>query len=80
MSEREAPESRVTKFRFRGYQQVTVHAGRHHTEHVVPCAGEEYAFDREWSDHTITISVSPTGRSVRVWIDGEEFKRAERTS
>lgn len=53
------------------YHSIHVKAGRCHTERVVPPAGEDYAFDREVWDHRIEIGISPTGRSVRVYVDGE---------
>ena len=53
------------------YRTVVIRAGRHRTERVVPPAGEEHAFDRGLWDHRIEVSVSPTGRSVQVFVDGE---------
>ena len=59
---------------FNGYQEVEVRAGKHETVHVVPPAGEQYAYDREdWSER-ITVTISPTGRSVRVYRNGRELK------
>lgn len=59
-----------------GYQALSVRAGRRDVTHVVPPAGERYAFDRqEWS-RLVQVSVSPTGRSVRVFVDGVEVPRA----
>lgn len=51
---------------------IHVRCGRHRTERVVPPAGEEYAFDVERWDHRVEVSVSPTGRSVQVYVDGEK--------
>lgn len=53
-------------------QAVIVEAGYQGTEHIVPPAGEQYAFDREKYKRRIEVYVSPTGRSVRVWVDGKE--------
>ncbi len=63
---------RIRTSEFRDYAQVDILAGPLGTERVVPPAGENYAFDRLlWRKH-VTVSVSPKGRSVRVWIDGKE--------
>lgn len=51
---------------------LIVRCGRHRTERVVPPAGEEFAFDSERWDHGVEIYVSPTGRSVQVYVDGEK--------
>lgn len=57
-----------------GYTVMTIDAGNRGTERVVPPAGEEHAFDRQlWARH-VQVSVSPTGRSVRVFVDGIEIK------
>ena len=57
-----------------GREGTKVRAGYRGTEHVVPPAGEDYAFDREQWAREVEVYVSPTGRSVRVWVDGEEVK------
>lgn len=54
------------------YRSIHINAGRCRTERVVPPAGEDHAFDREVWDHRIEVSVSPTGRSVQVYVDGEK--------
>lgn len=57
-----------------GYTVANVRAGALPNERVVPPAGEEYAFMlRRWR-RRVEVSVSPTGRSVRVWVDGTEVK------
>ena len=57
-----------------GYTMMTITAGNRGTERVVPPAGEAHAFDRQlWARH-VQVSVSPTGRSVRVFVDGIEVK------
>ena len=57
-----------------GTETLIVNAGRKTTTHVVPPAGEDYAFDRDDWTRRVELSVSPTGRSVRVWVDGVEWK------
>lgn len=61
----------VRLWEYEGRDLLSVRAGRRKIEHVVPPAGEEYAFERVDWDHVIEVSVSPTGRSVQVWVDGE---------
>jgi len=58
-----------------GYHMLNVRAGNRGTEHVVPEAGEDYAYDRDVWARRIQVSVSPSGRSVRVWVDGVEVPR-----
>lgn len=49
---------------------MTIKAGNRGKRRVVPPAGESYAFDvTQWA-RRVEIHVSPTGRSVRVWVDG----------
>lgn len=57
-----------------GGVQITVSGGRKTVERIVPPAGERYAFDVDHWSHAVTVYVSPTGRSVRLWIDGVEHK------
>lgn len=57
-----------------GYSVMTIDAGNRGTERVVPPAGEAYAFDRQLWARSVQVSVSPTGRSVRVFVDGVEVK------
>lgn len=59
--------------RHAGYVLVTVDAGPRPAEHVVPPAGEAYAFDAARWARRVEVSVSPTGRSARVWVDGVEI-------
>lgn len=61
----------VDSFEFDGYAHLIVNCGTKKTERVVPPAGEKYAFDRDVWSHRVNISVSPTGRSVQVFVDGE---------
>lgn len=55
-----------------GYHSLIVNAGPRGEERVVPPAGEQHAFTRQVWKRRVEICVSPTGRSVRVWVDGEE--------
>ena len=59
--------------RHAGYVWLRINAGPRPPTHHVPPAGDEYAYDRaEWA-RRIEVSVSPTGRSARVWVDGVEI-------
>ncbi len=51
-----------------------VNAGYLGTERVVPPAGEKYAFDRMLWRFQFEIYTSPTGRSVRLWVNDKEVK------
>lgn len=64
----------VRSFEFRGYTQVEIGAGPLPPERIVPPAGEEHAFEVPRWRRRVTVSISPTGRSVRVWVDGEEVR------
>jgi hypothetical protein len=57
-----------------GYRILTVNAGDRGTEEIVPPAGPTYAFTRHRWARRVEVSVSPTGRSVRVFVDGVEIK------
>lgn len=58
-----------------GAWELFVCAGYRGTTRVVPPAGEDYAFTvTEWA-RRVAVHVSPTGRSVRVWVDGTEVAR-----
>lgn len=57
---------------FAGNVGIAVDAGPRGSERVVPPAGEAHAFDRRLWAHKVELSVSPTGRSVRVFLDGTE--------
>ena len=59
---------------YEGYHVASIDAGPRELVHVVPPAGERYAFDRQEYARRVEVSVSPTGRSVRVWVDGTEVK------
>lgn len=57
-----------------GYQLVHLSAGFEGMERVVPPAGEDYAFNVPRYKRRVEVTVSPTGRSVRVFVDGKEVK------
>lgn len=65
----------IRESNFEGYRMLTVRAGYRGRDRVVPPAGEEYAFELDRWARTVEVTVSPTGRSVRVWVDGEEVRR-----
>jgi hypothetical protein len=54
------------------YTVLNVRAGNRGTRRVVPPAGEDYAYDRQEWARRVQVNVSPTGRSVRVFVDGRE--------
>lgn len=64
------------KFAIDGYVGLHVRAGKPKRVRVVPPAGEDYAFDRDDYPLIVEVSVSPTGRSARVWVNGAEVKPA----
>jgi hypothetical protein len=68
------PSFSLDHYEFDGYECVTVCAGNDGEERVVPPAGEQHAFTRPMWRRRVEVSVSPTGRSVRVWVDGVEVK------
>lgn len=72
------PKFEIDHFGIAGYETVIVKAGRRKTTRVVPPAGEAFAFDRHDWTRRIEVCVSPTGRSVRVWINGEEATESVR--
>lgn len=57
-----------------GYATMTIAAGNRGTERIVPPAGEEHAYDHQRWARSVQVTVSPTGRSVRVFVDGVEVK------
>lgn len=44
-------------------------------ERIVPPAGEAHAFEVQHHRRHVEVYVSPTGRSVRVFVDGQEVRR-----
>ncbi len=65
----------IERGKFQGSEQVTVKAGVPKRRRIVPPAGPEHAFDVEDWPRRVTVYVSPTGRSVRVWVDGVEIPK-----
>lgn len=59
-----------------GGEVLIVRAGKCTTERVVPPAGENHAFDVERWTRRVEVYVSPTGRSVRVFVDGTEVVKS----
>lgn len=58
-----------------GRESVKVRGGYRGKKHIVPPAGEDYAFDVDQWAREVEVYVSATGRSVRVWVDGAEVKQ-----
>lgn len=56
------------------YGAVILQAGWKGTETIVPPAGPEYSFEVDLWARRVEVSISPTGRSVRVWVDGNEVE------
>lgn len=61
----------VSIYEVNGYDQVDVRAGRQRGRIV--CEGQPWEREVFDWDHRIEVTVSPTGRSVRVFIDGTEY-------
>jgi hypothetical protein len=59
--------------RHAGYVRVSVMAGPRPSERIVPPAGEDHAFWATRWARRVEVSVSPKGRSARVWADGVEI-------
>lgn len=64
----------ITVGRFDTHETIIVSAGSPKVERIIPSAGEKYAFDRVTWARRVEVTVSPTGRTVRVWVDGKEVK------
>lgn len=60
----------VHAFTYEDRAVAKIRAGHLGTERIVPPAGEDHAFTRDRWRHVIEINVSPTGRSVRLFVDG----------
>lgn len=54
---------------------VDLNVGHRGYETIVPPAGEQFSFERDLWAHEIQVSISPTGRSVRVHVNGKEVAR-----
>lgn len=59
--------------RHAGYVMVYIDAGPRGHETIVPPAGPEHAYDRPQWARRVEVTVSPAGRSARVWVDGVEI-------
>jgi hypothetical protein len=60
------------------YRVLQVDAGARGSRRVVPPAGEAHAFDVALWARRVSVSVSPSGRSVRVFVDGVEIPKIPR--
>ena len=58
-----------------GYEQMRIEAGRPRTRRIIPPAGADHAFDIEVWPVRVEVYVSPTGRSVRVFVNGTEVPK-----
>jgi hypothetical protein len=69
------PHIRAIRFDHRGgtYHNVTIDCGLPAYDRIVPPAGEDHAFDYPTYPNTVEVAVSPTGRSVRVWLNGKKM-------
>ena len=56
-----------------GYVVMRISAGPRPGERVAPPAGEAHAFTSPRWARQVEVTVSPTGRSARVWVDGVEI-------
>jgi hypothetical protein len=59
--------------RYAGYAHLTIDAGPRGSERRVPPAGERHAYDMPLWTRRVEVTVSPKGRSARVWVDGVEI-------
>lgn len=75
MTEKKQPKYEISEVGYEGYRQVAINAGPLGYERIVPPAGEDYAFDVARWKRRVEVVVSPTGRSVRVFVDGVEVRR-----
>lgn len=57
-----------------GGRVVIVDAGPRGSTRIVPPGGDEYAYERDEWARRVEVSVSPAGRSVRIFVDGQEVK------
>lgn len=64
----------VSAASYQGYVQIDVKGGNKGVERIVPPAGEDYAYDLQKWSRRVSVTVSPTGRSVRVFVDGNEIR------
>ena len=70
------PDIQASRFKHRGgvYHAIDVRSGFQGFDRIVPPAGEMYAFYRPRYLHHVQVTVSPTGRSVQVFMDGEKLE------
>lgn len=61
-----------------GTEVFVLKAGPLPPERIVPPAGEEHAFDRERWEWDIEVYRSPKGRSIRVFVNGDEVPVSQR--
>jgi hypothetical protein len=70
----EARHLSLSLYEHDGYEIAHVRAGHRGVKRIVPPAGERYAFDVDQWARRIEVSVSPTGRSIRIYVDGREVR------
>lgn len=70
--ERPRPDFDISHYEHEGYHVLHARCGNRGVRRVVPPAGEDFAFTTTDWTRRVEVSVSPTGRSVRVWVDGQE--------
>lgn len=68
-------EASVLEWEHRGARRYTVcvDVGPLGSEHIVPPAGEDYAFDVNKWRYRVQIGASPTGRAVSIWVNGKKI-------
>jgi hypothetical protein len=65
---------RTREFSWAGYRTLKIDAVPTGVDRIVPPAGDAHAFEVQRYRRRVEISVSPAGRSVRVWVDGVEVR------
>lgn len=74
------PRFSFSRVSWDGYEEVEMCAGYRGVERVEPPAGTPYAYEKTRWRRKVTVCVSPTQRSVRVFVDGVEVApRAQKT-
>ena len=58
--------------RGRRYRNLRIDCVPTVVERIVPPAGETYAWDYQHHRRSVEITISPTGRSIRIFVDGKE--------
>lgn len=64
------PAIDISYYEHEGYFVAHLRCAYLGVERIVPPAGEEYAYTVDRWRKRVEVAVSPTGRSVRVWVDG----------